>query len=222
MHVPVVILASSHKNGGICLAGKRLDGAARTWIRPVSALAGQSWSRRGLQYVAGGIPRPGDCLGLPLVGACPDGHQRENVGVRFQPWTRQGRFNAAELDQFLDTPESLWPDGWHSIHGWNDRVPVHVAVQNCDHSLLFVRPQALRFLASVEYGNLVARAEFVHGRRRHVLRVTDDDAAGRWLVRLADGHDGRSDALLCLSLSQPFNGFCYKLVAGVVEAGDQG
>lgn len=222
MHFPVVILASSRKNSGICLAGKRLDDAARSWLRPVSTLAGQSWSRRGLQYVAGGVPRPGDCLSLPLMGACPEGYQRENVGVRFQPWKRQGRIDAADLGQFLDWPEAIWPQGWHSIHGWNDRLPVDIAVQGCDHSLLFIRPQALRFLASVEYGSLVARAEFVYRRQRHVLRVTDDDAADRWLARLADGHDGRSDASLCLSLSQPFKGYCYKLIAGVIESGDQG
>jgi hypothetical protein len=222
MHLPIVILASSRKNSGICLAGKRLDGATRSWVRPVSTLAGQSWPRRGLQYVAGGVPRLGDCLGLPLIAPCPEGYQRENVGVRFQPWKRQGRIDAADLIQFLDTPEALWPDGWHSIHGWNDRVPVHIALQNCPHSLLFIRPQALRFRVSIERSDLVVRAEFVHGRQRHVLRVTDEDATARWLARLADGHDGRSNALLCLSLAQPFNGFCYKLVAGVVETGAEG
>lgn len=222
MHSPVVILASSRKNSGICLAGKRLDRAARSWVRPVSTLAGRSWSRRGLQYVAGGVPRPGDCLGLPLTDACPEGYQRENVGVRFQPWERHGSIEAVDLGQFLDWPELIWPLGWHSIHGSNDRVPVDIALQHCDHSLLFIRPQVLRFRVSVERSDLVVRAEFVYRQQRHVLRVTDDDAAARWLGRLADGHDGRSDALLCLSLSQPFNGFCYKLVAGVIESGAQG
>lgn len=101
-------------------------------------------------------------------------------------------------------------------------MPVDIALQHCDHSLLFIRPQVLRFRVSVERSDLVVRAEFVYRQQRHVLRVTDDDAAARWLGRLADGHDGRSDALLCLSLSRPFNGFCYKLVAGVIESGAQG
>ncbi|TAH45874.1 MAG: hypothetical protein EYC67_09875 [Betaproteobacteria bacterium] len=222
MHFPVVILASSRKNGGICLAGRRLDGAASAWVRPVSRLAGQSWPRRSLQILAGGVPGIGDRISLPIAASCPEGHQRENVGVRFEQWQRQGRIDVRALPALLDMPETLWRNGWHSVHGWNDRVPGEIAAHECRHSLLLVRPQALHFRLSVQGSDLVLRAAFVYRGERHVLRVTDEQACQRWLARLADGHSGCSDALLCLSLGLPFNGYCYKLVAGVIEPGAQG
>jgi len=220
MYQPIVILASSRKNGGICLAGKR-EGRGG-WVRPVSVQPGQAWSVRSLHYLAGRVPEVGERFVLPLGQCVPDAYQRENCSVRFARWHAAGRMDERELERLVDTPNTLWLDGWHSVHGWNDRIPEQIAAQRCASSLLLIRPQALRFRLDQGGGNLALRAMFDYRGQHYDLKVTDDRIRARWIERLADGHDGCTDALLCISLGQAFLGYCYKLVAGVIELCGQG
>ncbi|NUP87096.1 MAG: hypothetical protein HUU30_15270 [Burkholderiaceae bacterium] len=215
MHQPIVILASSRKNGGICLAGKRLG--MGEWVRPVSVQPGQAWSVRSLHLLAGCVPQVGERFVLPLGHGVPDAYQRENCSVRFTRWQAAGRMSARELEGLADQPATLWLNGWQSVHGWNDRIPEHVAAQRCDSSLLLIRPETLRFRLDQGGGKLALRAVFDYRGQRYDLKVTDDRVCGLWIERLADGHDGRADALLCVSLGQAFYDYCYKLVASVIE-----
>lgn len=215
MHQPIVILASSRKNGGICLAGKRLG--MGEWVRPVSVQPGQAWSVRSLHLLAGCVPQVGERFVLPLGHGVPDAYQRENCSVRFTRWHAAGRMSARELEGLADQPATLWLNGWQSVHGWNDRIPEHVAAQRCDSSLLLIRPETLRFRLDQGGGKLALRAVFDYRGQRYDLKVTDDRVCGLWIERLADGHDGRADALLCVSLGQAFYDYCYKLVASVIE-----
>lgn len=215
MYQPIVILASSRKNGGICLAGKRLG--MGEWVRPVSVQPGQAWSVRSLHILAGHVPQVGERFVLPLGQGIPAAYQRENCSVRFAPWHAAGRMSARELEGLADQPATLWLNSWQSVHGWNDRIPEHVAAQRCDSSLLLIRPEALRFRLDQGGCNLALRAVFDYRGQHYDLKVTDDQVCGLWIERLADGHDGRADALLCVSLGQAFQGYCYKLVASVIE-----
>lgn len=220
MYQPIIILASSRKNGGICLAGKR-HGMGE-WVRPVSVQPGQAWSVRSLHYVAGCVPQVGERFLLPLGHSVPNAYQRENCSVRFAPWRAAGRLSTRELEKLADKPSALWLNGWHSVHGWNDRIPALIAAQRCDSSLLLIRPDALRFRLDQAGCELALRAVFDYRGQHYDLKVTDDPVRARWIERLAEGHDGRADALLCISLGQAFQGYCYKLAAGVIELPDQG
>lgn len=220
MYQPIVILASSRKNGGICLAGKRLGEGG--WVRPVSVQPGQAWSVRSLNYLAGGVPRVGERFVLPLGQGVPDAYQRENCSVAFARWHAAGRMSARELEALADCPDTLWLNGWHTVHGWNDRIPEQVAARRCVSSLLLIRPESLRFRLDQGGCKLALRAVFDYRGQHYDLKVTDDRVRALWIERLADGHDGRTDALLCLSLGQAFEGYCYKLAAGVVELSAQG
>lgn len=220
MYQPIVILASSRKNGGICLAGKRLS--TGEWVRPVSMQPGQSWSVRSLNYLAGAVPQVGERFMLPLGEGVPGAYQRENCHVRFSRWHAAGRMNTRELTRLVDRPPALWLDGWHTVHGWNDRIPERVAAQRCDSSLLLIRPDTLRFRLDQGGGNLALRAVFDYRGQHYDLKVTDDQVRAQWIERLADGHDGHADALLCISLGQAYEGYCYKLAASVIELLPQG
>lgn len=220
MYQPIVILASSRKNGGICLAGKRLG--TGEWVRPVSVQPGQAWSVRSLNYLAGYVPKVGERFVLPLGQGVPEAYQRENCSVRSARWHAAGRMSVRELEALADRPSALWLNGWHTVHGWNDRIPEHVAAQRCDSSLLLIRPDTLRFRLDQGGCTLALRAVFDYGGQHYDLKVTDDRVRALWIERLADGHDGRTDALLCISLGQAYEGYCYKLAAGVIELSAQG
>lgn len=222
MHQPMVILASSRKFGGICLAGKRLRFGAGDWVRPVSVWPGQAWSPSSLAHLAGGVPQIGDRFMLPLADRVPEGYQRENCNVRFERWHAAGHVGAADILRLADNPPALWLNGWHSVHGWNDRIPNAVATQRCESSLVLIRPDALRFRLDQHSGKLALRAGFDYRGEHHDLSITDEAACARWIERLADGHGGRADALLCVSLARPFHDYCYKIVAGVIELPAEG
>lgn len=222
MHQPTVILAASRKHNGLCLAGKRLGAGKAEWVRPVSDFPGQAWPQFSLARYLGRLPRIGDRIYLPLAARAPEGYQRENVLVRRAPWQSAGSVEVGEIVCLVDEPESLWLNGWHSIHGWNDRMPVDMASVRCATSLTLIRPQALRFCLSMRDSRLAVRAEFEYGGAAYNLSVTDERACARWIERLADGDDGHADALLCISVGMPFHDYCYKLVASVIELDHKG
>lgn len=221
MHQSLVVLATSRKNGGICLAGKRVGGAAE-WVRPVSEMRGQAWSRQRLADLAGHVPAVGERIVLPLTDRLPSGYQRENRAVGTGRWRTEGRIDRDGLMAFIDTPDALWLNGWHGSAGRNDRVPFNLAMRDCDRSLLLIRPDSLRFRIHLKQCQITVRAEFSYRGQRYDLSITDDETCSDWVERLACGHDGRADALLCLSLGLPYEGYCYKLVAGVVEPNAEG
>lgn len=217
MHEPVVILASSRKNGGICLAGKRIGSPGHEWVRPVSLAEGQAWTAYGLRERAGRVPVVGNCVKIPLAMPHPGAYQRENWIVRSGNWTAMADRPVSSIVALVDTEAPLWLGGWHSALGWNDRVPQAWAMAYCRVSLRLIRPDRLRFVLDFNGCRMIVRAEFEWAGHTYRLIVTDNAAELRWLDRLTEGDDGHADALLTISLGLPFHGYCYKLVAGVME-----
>ena len=209
----IVVLAHSWKQGGICLAGQRDDGR---WVRPVTDNAAGGWADSTLRRRLGHLPAIGERLILPALLPAPLGHQRENCLVGAGDWQTAGFASQAELERLADG-RPLWNTGERSGSGIADRVGESIAVTAAQSSLRIIRPQALRFVGTQFNGRFKLRAEFSHGGVRHRLCVTDIAAADLWRERLANGHGGEADALLCVSLALPWEGYCYKLVAGVIE-----
>ena len=217
MEAPLVILASSHKHGGICLAGKLITPSAGQWVRPVSPRETGALPPSWLHRVAGTIPRVGMCLSVPLGRPVPEEHQQENHAIEAGLWTRIPQISTDKLTTLVDPDQPLWQDGGHSFRGHNDRIPESIVRATCRASLRLIKPAMLRFTLDHAPDKTGLRALFDHAGRHYALAVTDDVAIRYWKERLDQGHDGRADALLTISLGLPFNGFCYKLVAGVIE-----
>ena len=218
MHSQILILASSRKPGGICLAGKRLDGGQYgVWVRPVWECTGIGWSTGVLSRKAGRIPAVGDVFEIPLSVSQPWAYQSENWKVGDGAWDFAGHRGNRALIRFADDNASLWKNNWCSSGGFNDRVPVDMALRDGDGSLRLIRPNDLKFVEEVHNGRRKVRAHFYFKDVRYCLCVTDQQACDRWFARLAEGHNGTADALLCISLGQPWETYCYKLVAGVIE-----
>ena len=218
MYSPILILASSRKPGGICLAGKRLDGArGGTWIRPVWESTGIGWNTAILGRKAGCIPAVGDVFSIPLSASQPWAYQSENWRIGDGAWDFAGHRENRALTAFADNHASLWTNNCCSASGLNDRVPLDIALRSGEGSLRLIHPTNLKFVAMVHNERRKLRACFNFRGVRYCLCVTDQQACDRWFDRIDHGHNGAADALLCISLGQPFDAYCYKLVAGVIE-----
>lgn len=214
MQEAMVVLASSRKWGGVCLAGKRLGARKPEWVRPVCGHAAGSWTYRTLRARLGDIPVMGERIELPLQRPAPEGHQRENWLVGEGVWRHTGALSESDIIDLLDEELPLWLNGFSSGQGLNDRIPQILATNLCHSSLKLIRPAELRF--SLGYAGKL-KASFNWAGAAYRLSVTDDSARARWSHLLANGHDGHCDAALTISLGVPYGGDCYKLVAGVTE-----
>ena len=81
----VICLANSHKHGGRCVAGLRLDGGG--WVRPVSTEPEgvlQTWH---YTLASGGEAALLDVLRMRLTTARPDPHHPENCRMDYGLWS---------------------------------------------------------------------------------------------------------------------------------------
>ena len=184
----IVCLANSRKRQGRCVAGKEvLERGYGLWIRPVGA--GNSGELHDERLYADGIePRLGDLIRVALDVV----------------------------------PSLLWHDGDHSSGGRNDRIPeAEVFVCALESSLMLIEACNVKLmvcLEGLEYGRprKRVRAQFRHGQRLYVLAVTDPRVEARLMTFDAGHEEIIAVARLCLSISEPYQGYCYKLVAGVI------
>jgi hypothetical protein len=65
-------------------------------------------------------------------------------------------------------------------------------------------------------GKRRVRGSFSAGGHRYKLAVTDPVVERKYLAE-QDGVVEIGSAILCISLGEPFNGYAYKLIAGVIR-----
>jgi hypothetical protein len=218
----IVCLANSRKLQGRCIAGREAEGALPgAWIRPVSAREGEEVSEYERQYEDGSDPRVLDVLDVPLLKPLPKAYQQENwlLDPNGQ-WRKVGRVKWSELAPRVDPISPLWMDGHSSFNGRNDRIPLAQA-QALRSSLRLVHVGELRLsvLAPGEaFGNPKRRVQgmFHHAGVPYRLWVTDP-AIERAFLAKADGDYRLGECMLTISLGEPYNDYCYKLIAAVIE-----
>ncbi len=217
----IVCLANSRKLNGRCIAGRELvDDRPGPWIRPVSDREHQEVSEYERQYQDGSDPQVLDIIDVPLVEPRPDGHQQENWLLDpEQYWVRSGRLPFSGLDRLADGTGNLWLNGHHTYNGRNDQLPVEQAAE-VQRSLRLVRVDRLQlkvFAPGEAFDNPKRRvqARFRSGGDDYWLWVTDPVVERAYLAR-QDGDYPIGRCFLTVSLGEPFNGFCYKLVAAVI------
>lgn len=214
----LVILANSRKTSGRCVAGKEVRAAGwGPWIRPVSARPTQELSEEERRFEDGQDPGIGDIVDVPLLEACPHAYQQENHLIDALHWRRTGRSRWRQLLAAVDAVRGpLWPDGFSSSKGMNDRVPENVAL-TLEQSLYLIGPLPIELLVEPGWeGRREVRGTFVYDGRDYRLKVTDPRVEREYL-RQPDGRYRINEALVCLSLGELFHGFTYKLVAAVIR-----
>lgn len=218
----IVCLANSRKLNGRCVAGIELFGSQRIgWIRPVSAREHEEVSEYERQYENGSDPRVLDIIDVPLVEARPSDYQRENWLLdpnRY--WVKVGRAGWDEAAALVDPVATLWLDGFSTGSGQNDRIPLAQAL-GLTSSLRLIRVTGFVlavFKPGEPFGNPKRRvqARFRHCGTEYRIWVTDPVYERDYLMK-ADGQHEIGESLLVVSVGEPFNGACYKLVAAIIE-----
>jgi len=218
----IVCLANSRKLNGRCVAGIEIDQGKRTgWIRPVSAREHEEVSEYERQYQDGSDPRLIDVMDVPLIAPKPRDYQQENWLLDPNAyWQRVARLTWNDLPSLADPAGPLWIDGDSTHNGMNDRIasPQATAPRS---SLRLVRVHGLTlsvFKPGEAFGNAKRR---VQGRFRHEgadyrLWVTDPVYERAYLAK-PDGNYAIGESFVTISLGEPHNGYCYKLVAAIIE-----
>lgn len=218
----IVCLANSRKLHGRCIAGREIvSGHPADWIRPVSNREKQEVSEYERQYPDGSDPALLDVLDIPLLEHRPKDYQRENwlLDPEFY-WEKIGDLSWNDLNPFSEPEGSLWKNGSHTSNGTNDQIPIHQAMKETS-SLKLIRVDEVRlqvFAPSRAFGNSKRRvqARFQFDDNDYALWVTDPDIERHYLAH-EDGPYDLDECYLTISLGEPFNENCYKLVAAVMK-----
>ena len=217
----VVVLAVSFKHHGRCLAGREVSFDAQgnphfgQWIRPVSREPSGELHTRHYQYVDGSEPKLLDIVQLHLCGRPVDGLQPENWLINETERPKFiGRLDARHLPDVHDEADDLW----HEPGRFTDRVsadylsehPASETLRSIWLDRATVTPDPRR-----RY-----RLRFRLSGKDYSLKITDtsfEERYHRWLVGLDDDQPLEfRDLLVCLSLGLAFEGYHYKLAAGVI------
>ncbi len=218
----IVCLANFRKLAGRCIVGREWDGErAGDWIRLVSKREGQEVSEYERQYEDGSDPQVLDVIDVPVVKPVADGWQSENWLLDAEwYWRKAGRCSWFDLPALADPEAPLWRDGFSTHHGSNDKIPLPAMAEvKSSLRLLEVEELALRVFAPAEaFGNRKRRVQgcFRHAGRQYDLWVTDPVCERRHLAKL-DGDYALGRCFLTISLGEPFDDHCYKLIAAVIE-----
>lgn len=200
--VEIVILANSVKHRQHCVAGKCIS--TGQWVRPVSNEQGCELSNEQAKY-----QNPYGTFGVKTLqkiymgfsSHVPLPHQPENYLIDGNLWRQNYSIGVADLPHHLDYPEDLWGDG--------NRVDNHAIVSgtfNIPQSLYLVKVDNLN-LYTTEEGK--RRASFSYNGHSYDLAVTDP----KFDEIIQDQQ--QVSGILCISLGEVYQGYCYKLVAAI-------
>lgn len=219
----IVCLANSRKMSGRCIAGKEIleDGGVGRWVRPVSNRQNEEVSEHERQYVDGSDPNVLDIMEVPLLLHRPRDYQSENWLL--DPHSRWKRMDAVAVEyirDYLDPAKSLWINGYSTLNGLNDRIPMS-ASNTLSNSLRLIETTELLIYVSqpgIEYGNPQRRlqGQFKYFGTEYWLRITDPVSEAIY-YKLPNGEYRVGPSYLTISLGEPYEGYAYKLIAAVIE-----
>ncbi len=215
----VLVLASSRKHGGRCIAGLNKAG---DWVRPVSR--GPYGLFKAECGIDGRWPEVLDVVRFgyserPRVPAQP-----ENVLIDGSEWELSKRLDPPEaekkLRRYLTAGPALLGNRGSAVKG-------EIAAQGVEASLALLEPRSeIEFvLGSPEegHGKPRPRVSFALGSRGYELPVTDipvEEAmreVGAGTYKPEDlGFDAAGTVFLTVSLGEEYEGWHYKLVAAVL------
>lgn len=223
----VVCLANSRKLGARCIAGRELVGdQVGEWIRPVTDREHGKVELFDCRYEDSTSPCVLDIMEVPLLEPKPEGYQQENWQIAPKElWRKVGRIDQDQLADFAHPNATLWVNGHGTYHGINDKIPLDLATK-LKSSLRLVRVDGLTlavFHTDGAFGPPKRRVlgKFKLGATNYWLSMTDPIFEHRYRGK-NDGDYEIGQCFLTISLSEPFEGACYKLIAAIIEAGEGG
>jgi hypothetical protein len=217
-NVVILCLANSKKLGGRCCAGLRIDGTG--WVRPVSKLPFGILNAIHLFLSNGNEAAHLDLLEIGLKSPKPDYHQPENWLIDGSIWKLH---TAAKLQDQAAPLRNAIVQGPELLRGYADRVScVELRQKNAEASLALIAPERLELILHKKPdGKCQVRGRFLLGKRprqaAYDLSVTDPS----WEKKvIQEGSQAITQTqrkfVVTVSLGEPFNDFCYKVVAAII------
>ena len=217
----IVVLAFSFKHGGRCIAGREVsfDSSGRpmfgSWIRPVSSQPSGELLAHHYQFENGRPPEVLDILDIAVRNQQRDDQQPENwlLDESVRP-ELVGRLDAVHMTELVEEPEGIWLEPGRLT----DRVSAAFLEDYppCQ-SLYFVRINDVEVSPDARNG---FRLGFAYRDEWYRLKITDanfERAFRPWLMGSTDASPLRFAELnICLSIGLEFEGYHYKLAAGIV------
>jgi hypothetical protein len=219
----ILCLANSYKHDHRCVAGISLQ--TKKWVRLIGRQVPGCLTVKETSYAGGGEPGVLDVFEAELSEKCGSNSHPEDVYVAEAIWRPLRRFDRPRDLRFLADYVNKTPA---VLQGYGDRVYGRAFERTpIKASLELIHPENLWWWIREEKGKRKNRAVFRAGsviRTSYDLAVTDP----AWLNQLKQLPVGiyshayffketPATTFLTLSLSEPFEGFHYKLVAGVVN-----
>jgi hypothetical protein len=212
---------------GRCVAGLRVDRSG--WVRPIARETdhGQLYLKH-YRLNDDTDPEVLDVVRLDLAAYQPVPGQPENWRIGDQRWILVARPAGPDLYGVLRSSIEAGPS---LLGSFDKRISVNLAIQ-ANSSLALVAPSRTAwFVARDLHGRPQSRVIFDLSGAAYDLPITDPAWTSRIVRRLAQlgavphpqetiGIPEDSKVLLTVSLSEAFNGYCYKLVAGIVAIQD--
>jgi len=220
MRIRFICLANSRKLAGRCVAGLRLD--CDEWIRPVSQDSEGTLLRRHYVLDDGSEVALLDVIEVHVSEHRPKPYQPENWVLGNEQWKLIKRLNPKEAYMLL---KKVLVPGPELFGNTGDRVPLlGLQDQPVPRSLALIEPMDVSWYITTSIrGKRQTRARFSLNRAIYDLGITDPVWEHR-LKSLDFGVHPRGAAgvglddvlLFTISLGGPFQGQCYKLIAGIV------
>jgi hypothetical protein len=219
----ILCLANSYKHDHRCVAGINL--ATRRWVRLVGTKVAGCLTVDQTRYQNGAETALLDVFEAETGESCGSNSHPEDVFAAERAWLPVRRFDEPRDKLFLASLVSKRPV---LLQGYGDRIYVRkFADAPATHSLELIQPDDLWWWIREDKSKRRNRALFRLGhvsRARYDLAVTDP----QWLNLLNLLPAGIYPhafffknkppvTFLTVSLSEPFENFHYKLVAGVVN-----
>ena len=213
----LVCLANSARTAARCVAGVTPEDK---WIRPLGGGDAGAVLQRECLLDTGLEPRLLDLIIIPLEAPKPNTYQPENWTIEKTQWKFAGHLDDAAAVALLSRLSSNDPVLFRNT---SDRVAQRELEANpSSASLLVIEPTDLAFHYRSNPWNRRIRAEFAQIGQHYDLGMTDPVFKER-LGNHPDDVRIRADALvpaarffLTVSLGEPWQGDCFKMVAGVI------
>lgn len=202
----VVILASSFRHGGYCVAGKVIEGSNQgKWVRIYEDKDNHCMRT---QYSIGEV--------LTINQSTKDEieHQKENYFITEYNKNPIANYSFAELEALIDSPDELWDIDDSSSKCKNNRVS-HSIAASYTNSLYFIKVDILKITVEKfdNHGKPEHYGEFTFNNIDYKLKITDPK------YTTFSSETTLRDVLICVSLALAFevDDKCYKLIAGIKE-----
>ena len=201
-------------------------GVERVRSRPLDSPRQLTGRRGGVGVRAAvrgrGDPQVLDVIDIPVLESQPADYQTENWLLDPERyWERVDRLTPADLPALVDPIAPLWVDGHDTYNGRNDKIPMAV-VGSVAGSLRLLNVERLRLMVCTPgeaFGNNKRRVQgrFRHAGQEYALWVTDPGFERAYLAK-PNGIYDINECYLTVSLGEPYQDACYKLIAAIISA----